>query len=79
MKLEAYEKEILKNYNYIEKLEEIIPLKKAEIELKLWNKVKEKLEEKLKTKPTVESYDFVEDSLEYLLQKHVDILSLIHI
>ena len=74
MKLEAYEKEILKNYNYIEKLEEIIPLKKAEIELKLWNKVKEKLEEKLKTKPTVESYDFVEDSLEYLLQKHVDIL-----
>lgn len=74
MKLETYEKEILKNYNYIEKLEEIIPLKKAEIELKLWNKVKEKLEEKLKTKPTVKSYDFVKNSLEYLLQKHVDIL-----
>lgn len=71
MKLEVYERNILKNYKYIQKLEEIIPLKKAEIELKLWNIIKEKL----KTFFDIEIYDFVENSSEYLLQNHIDILS----
>ncbi len=71
MELKVYEKEILKNYKYIKKLKEIIPLKKAEIELKLWNTVKEKLKVFL----DIEVYDFVKNSPEYLLQNHVDILS----
>lgn len=71
MELKVYEKEILKNYEYIKKLEEIIPLKKAEMEFKLWNTIREKLEEKFKIK----AYNFIGNSSEYLLQNHVNLLS----
>lgn len=71
MELKTYEKEILKNYKYIKKLEEIIPLKKAKIELKLWNTIRENLEKNFK----IEAYNFINNSSEYLLQNHVDIFS----
>lgn len=40
------ENEILSNYNYLKKLEQVLPLKKAEIEANLWKHIYLKLKEK---------------------------------
>lgn len=45
--MEKFDDKILKNYDLIKKLEEVIPLKKAELELKLWKKIKQILNKKI--------------------------------
>lgn len=45
--MEKFDDKILKNYDLIKKLEEVIPLKKAELELKLWEKIKQILNKKI--------------------------------
>lgn len=64
--------EILSNYNFLKKLEQVLPLKKAEIESEFWKALHKKLEKEF---GTIKFYS-TEELIEKLTSNYADLIEL---